>query len=156
MGFESWKRDVSWWRLDVFCYWLLYIFMETSSDVSASCCLLSKCRNPRHWMSHGIGHLIQWSCCHLYTGTLLLQTANLCCSSLQDSRILYILPWMNLNKEWINLKVTSGGWFHTLKWASHNFGVLCVLVINFDGETEVAVLCSPQGAQLISVCCLQD
>uniref|UniRef100_A0A803VBS6 Serpin family I member 1 n=1 Tax=Ficedula albicollis TaxID=59894 RepID=A0A803VBS6_FICAL len=28
-------------------------------------------------MSHRFGHLIQWSCCHLYTGTSLLQTANL-------------------------------------------------------------------------------
>lgn len=111
------------------------------------CCLswvLFKCRNSR------FGHLVQWSCCHLYTGTSLLQTANL--SGALHFIILYILLWMNLNKEEINLKVTLGGWFLALKWASHNFSVS---MMNFD-EPEVAVLHSARGAQLIFVCCLED
>lgn len=35
-----------------------------------------------------------------------------------------------LNKEEVNIKITLSGWFHTLKWASRNFSVLWVTVIN--------------------------
>lgn len=137
VGFGSWIKYGSWWRLAVFCCWFPSIFREASTDVSAGCSLVQKfmaLNVPQLWTLDPVELL---SPLHRHFTASNNQTQ--CCSSLQGSTILYILPWMNLNKEEINLKVTWGGWFHAVKGASCNFSVLCILVINFD-ETEVAVL----------------